>query len=521
MKLGYKGNKVQFVKILLFLGLFYLIVLYLLPIRFEENDDLIMNAIASGDYAGIPDPHMVFINFIYGYFLNFLYNIAPIVDWYPLFFIIFHIISSSIILTAFLNATKSHKAYKLLALIPFLILSFLCFIQLQFTTTAALISLSAIVLMMHINTKIKLWGIVWFFIASLIRFEAVFLTLLIISPYLLFLYFKQRKTARIFISAILLAILGLLMDKFYYKMEPEWSNYKTFNHYRGQINDNPNAKLLLINQELPKNIGINDYSLLLQFFPDPGKIDLPLIKKLHQKLNQYKFNFSNINMLEKYFNMFVALLILIMLTLIIYRKHSYRWILFAAFTLFLLVAIYISLNAIYKPRVLYSSLFPLLFIMVYLMEFEGKKLSLLIYSTAIVLFSLYFGQRIPEFIQENQANTVMYNYQKSLFSDVNGKIVVFQSDLTLEGKKLFERNGKKEPAIVFAGWMSHNPLNNNYFSSFKSLLKDNTFLFLNKSHDAVPKKIIQSLLNNYNIKARVLIYRENEKYLLLKFETFI
>ena len=46
--------------ILLFNIAFFAIIANLLPIRFEENDDVLMASIANGTYLGEPDCHLVF-----------------------------------------------------------------------------------------------------------------------------------------------------------------------------------------------------------------------------------------------------------------------------------------------------------------------------------------------------------------------------------------------------------------------------------------------------------------------------
>ena len=49
---------------------------YFLPIRYEENDDVIMCMIANGIYGGIPDCHLVFMNAILGSLLSSLYKLT-------------------------------------------------------------------------------------------------------------------------------------------------------------------------------------------------------------------------------------------------------------------------------------------------------------------------------------------------------------------------------------------------------------------------------------------------------------
>ena len=74
------GNRYIFcIGVLLFNTLFFTLVAYLLPMRFEENDDVVMCMIANGVYSGSPDCHLVFINAIYGSVLARLYSLIYVI----------------------------------------------------------------------------------------------------------------------------------------------------------------------------------------------------------------------------------------------------------------------------------------------------------------------------------------------------------------------------------------------------------------------------------------------------------
>jgi hypothetical protein len=97
---------------------FFTLFAYLLPIRYEENDDIVMLLFASGKYTGVPEAHLVFINYIYGFFVSFLYTITSKVEWYTLIFTIIHILSLTVIVWSI--ATKSFKSiFKILFILLF------------------------------------------------------------------------------------------------------------------------------------------------------------------------------------------------------------------------------------------------------------------------------------------------------------------------------------------------------------------------------------------------------------------
>ena len=74
---------------------FVAILSAVLPIRYEENDDIIMAMIANGSYSGMPDYHLVYINVLYGFVLTLLYGWTSAIEWYTLSFMVLHILSMS------------------------------------------------------------------------------------------------------------------------------------------------------------------------------------------------------------------------------------------------------------------------------------------------------------------------------------------------------------------------------------------------------------------------------------------
>ena len=70
--------------------LFFALMAWLLPMGFEENDDVMMCMIANGAYSGTPDYHLVYINVLYGMVLAGLYSLTTAIEWYTLAFAVLH-----------------------------------------------------------------------------------------------------------------------------------------------------------------------------------------------------------------------------------------------------------------------------------------------------------------------------------------------------------------------------------------------------------------------------------------------
>jgi len=83
--------KYNFFVLLILNALFFCTVAYFFKFRYEVDDDYFMLLFASGKYSGVCDPHLVFINYIYGLLLTFLYSNYASIEWYTLLFVIIHI----------------------------------------------------------------------------------------------------------------------------------------------------------------------------------------------------------------------------------------------------------------------------------------------------------------------------------------------------------------------------------------------------------------------------------------------
>ncbi len=60
MKSIYEWNKYGLIALLLVVNAaFFALMAWVMPIRFEENDDVMMCMIANGLYSGSPDAHLV------------------------------------------------------------------------------------------------------------------------------------------------------------------------------------------------------------------------------------------------------------------------------------------------------------------------------------------------------------------------------------------------------------------------------------------------------------------------------
>ena len=61
---------------------FFLSILLMCDIKYEVSDDFIMSTVISGAYGNGYNPHLMFINIIWGYILLPFYYLMPKISWY-------------------------------------------------------------------------------------------------------------------------------------------------------------------------------------------------------------------------------------------------------------------------------------------------------------------------------------------------------------------------------------------------------------------------------------------------------
>ena len=170
-----------FISAILLNSVFLMLVLVFCEIKYETSDDYIMAAIMSGAYSGTPNPHMIYINIIWGYILLPFYYFIPQLSWY---------LVSQLIVCFFSFTTITYVLLKRLDTILALMLSTLfitffsddVYIMVQFTKTAIVAVMAGSVLFLTAlfhekNHDIKqiVFGGCLVFIGTLIRFNVIYI----------------------------------------------------------------------------------------------------------------------------------------------------------------------------------------------------------------------------------------------------------------------------------------------------------------------------------------------------------
>ena len=193
---------------------FFAVMAWLLPLGFEENDDVMMAMIANGSYSGAPDYHLVYINVLYGFVLAGLYSLTKAIEWYTLSFAVLHVISMSVLSYCLLTMPNRARWEKILWLVILYVLWARIIVALQFTTTAGLVCLAGCVLLLRGTPKSQWYGVAFVIVAALTRFLAAGLVGLLMAPILVYTYrFEWRKYIAVVVMLTAVVMLSQVHEK--------------------------------------------------------------------------------------------------------------------------------------------------------------------------------------------------------------------------------------------------------------------------------------------------------------------
>jgi len=517
-----------FLKVVLVNLIIFCFISLVYVIRFEENDDIVMLLLASGKYSGEFESHLVFINFIYAKLLNLLYYIYPGIEWYTLLFVLFNILSTSIIATLVIKS-KNKQIIKIIFLVFLATLFLQMNIHLQFTKTSAMLMLSGLMLFYkgESTRSIIIAGIL-LILGSFVRFEVAGLILLIVFPlFVIKLFDKKKKIISKANVGLLLSVLLIVffkqLDTNYYNSNVEWKNYKEYNKVRGKINDNPNSGKLKL---FPEGVTENDYKSLHSFFIDPSVFTLDKLNKIveMESVNN-SINYLNIKKLFKNYTLWFTLLTLLFLVLL-FSKIEYKPKIKMAslFISVIVILCFISLNGLVKYRVFISVIPVFILFIPLIVNFESHKKRIskgvVVILMSFILIITYKSFYILLCQKDDNINILKQtNIVSEYLKDKHKKVVIFGADYDMELSNAFTVSSSNSfsSQLYFNGWMTSAPVHNSSFNSFEDFNKDFA-VFVSKKNS---NKLIQLVKNNFrdhnNCEAEVKKVLETDEYEILEF----
>ena len=495
---------------------------WLLPIGFEENDDVMMCMIANGTYSGVPDFHLVYINVIYGWVLTLLYRLTTAIEWYTLSFAVLQILSMSAIVYCVWTTPNRARWERILWLIILYVLWIRIIVALQFTTTAGIVCLAGCMLLLQQSKKARWSGVLFVLVGALIRFYAAGLVGLLMAPIILYTYrFEWRKYMAIVV--MLMAVVGCrIANHAVYDSDPEWRYFRAYNQLRAQLNDNPNAYKMTTAQ-LPEGIDPMDYQLLLRFVPDGEQIDLPAMRQLSATVGKVPIReqLLNLHRLDKYAVEVVILLALLVL-MILTTGNRAKYIFLILYTLFIIVLIiHVSLDGFLKNRVFLCMLLPMLVTdFMLLPNTTGLKRRWGIGVAIAVLSGWYIYQIVNEVITANYNRYVWTHLQQPLLEYVpqNGYVTTIGTSMMIEATNPWHV-WPYEFHKYTLGWLTWCPLNKEQGHSYRALLRDEMYIFtdVNYVHEHTAlQRVSEQIEKHYGVPTEIVWKCRNGKYALVK-----
>ena len=492
-----------------------------LPICFEENDDVVMLLIANGGYSGTPDGHLVFINIIYGAVLAALYSMTKAVEWYTLSFAVIHVLSMSVLAYFVLTVPHRAKWERILWLLVLYVLWARIIAALQFTTTAGLCCLAGCVLLLRDTKKARWTGVLFVLIASLIRITAAGLVGVLMAPIILYAY-RSEWRRYIPLAVMMLLVIGCRMiNSYVYRSDPAWNYYATYNILRGQVTDNPNA-YTLCPDDMPEGIDWTDYQLLLRFIPDPEQIDLAAIQKLQAVVGKtpLREKWKNITYLHHYTTEMILLLALMVLLIITTSNPSKR-IFFLLYTLFIgLLMVYVSIDGYLKNRVFICMLLPVLMVDYLLLpDSTGRKQQWSIIIVLLALSGWYGYQTNCDQIDKRHRRHIWEDTQMPLLEQVPADVTVatVRAGMCLDAANpwhLWPYSFRK----YTLGYLTWSPLNTAVGQSYRVFLRDDMLIFTisRLENNSYLEMIREQIEKHYGITTEVEVLAVKNDYAILR-----
>ena len=502
--------------ILLFNIAFFAIIANAFPIRFEENDDVLMASIANGTYLGEPDCHLVFINALYGSLLVFLYRLVPSVEWYTYLFAFFQIASITVASYYTIRDVKS-KVLKISLLFALYSLWSYVIFFLQFTTVAGLLAFASVILF---HKKHFYLGGIFFCLSVLVRYHCAGMVFILSVPILIYEYGKEWKNYLKVVAVLAFAGLLYLGNNVFYQ-EKEWKEYKEYNEIRGKIADNPNREKC--KPEMLKIMSESDYFLFSRFFQDPDIVTTEVLNETYEVLNSNSFEnkLENVaeNFVKKYWMLIFVNFLLVLFFIFLCNNKRFIYVSVVSNILWLMLLCYVSMDSMPKYRVVAPSILPFFWLFVIGTDFLRKNGRIFLLSF-LLIFMGYIG-----FVRNVRAGVWQYREIVNRFKFVGSSIcedwkgyqvVPYLSGVPIEfyTRPFNVRKQYEGCNIIYITWLAKYPLKNGYFT-YKDFFNEEAFLIFPKSYDT--HYLQNSIKEHYSIDTDTVHMKETENYVLIKF----
>lgn len=244
-------KKIDF-SILLFLVLpLLLFQICNITVTLYNSDDLYLKLLASGEFTGTPETHLMHVGYLTGLLMSCLYTLMPTIPWFGI--ILFSYGYLGIFLSLYTIFKKIPQTlYKIIfsLIVLFITISFVCLhlIELQYTTITAILCAASLVHFYlsedseNIPTYLKnnILSFIFFFLSIGLRDKACIMFLPTFFLVALIKYIKNHKLLKPILAygCVLLTLLILVWssNQIAYSSD-EWHSFKLYNTSRENIVD--------------------------------------------------------------------------------------------------------------------------------------------------------------------------------------------------------------------------------------------------------------------------------------------
>ena len=266
-----------------------------------------------------------------------------------------------------------------------------------------------------------------------------------------------------------------------------------------------------------------DYQLLLRFVPDAEQIDLPAIRQLSAKVGAvpFKQQMDNLHRLDKY-AVEVAILLALLVLMILTTGNRDKLIFLCLYTLFIIgLIVHVSLDGFLKNRVFLCMLMPMMVTdFMLLPNTTGLKRRWGIGIALAVLSGWYVYQIYEERTTAEWNRYTWTHLQQPLLEYVptDAYVTTIGTSMMMESTNpwhLWPYDFKK----YTLGWLTWCPLNKPVGHSYRSLLRDEMYVFtdVNYVHPRTAlQRVCEQIDKHYGVPTEIEWKCRNGKYALVK-----
>ncbi|MBR4718934.1 MAG: hypothetical protein IKP31_01685 [Lachnospiraceae bacterium] len=336
---------------------------------FEEIDEALFAMFAEGAY-GTRETHLIYPNIILGYIYKGLYSLCPSIRWHSVLQYAFLFIALTMLTYIILRCCRGCAGRSWLAIIFLLAVSYEVYVSLQYSKTAALVSVTGYICLLYtfalhdpdtanempVNTDgnrsrellmLKIIAYVLIIYGILLRDDSFLLATLIMLPagiyeFVKVILDKQKTKRRTFAFIGLFAATGCLfllfagINKVAYDRDPGWKSFMEYNEARTKVTDY-RYDLLDYNRygDRLKNMGISENDTLLYLtwqLGDDKVLSLDVLRSIVDGMPERKLDMECFKALAEhiYADVFVMnplvigtiILVMIVLAVVIRKKDK-------------------------------------------------------------------------------------------------------------------------------------------------------------------------------------------------------